>query len=355
MKRLPFYFWLLPFWLAAGAAPAAEVRDLYEAEVVVADQQAEARQQAMRDGLAEVLVRATGYSATAQDPALADLLGNAPRYVQQYRYRTVPATDTMPAALALWMSFDANTINQSLRERGQPVWGSARPLLLVWLALETGSERRLVSAAESVGWSSLETAARRRGLPLRLPLLDLEDQARVTAADVWGGFQETVLNASARYQPQAVLLGRLYHDRQGVWHARWTLRVGEEALHWDNTGAVPDEVLTAGVESSADALAARFAQVGALNSGTQLSLRISDVNSLADYARLLSYLNSLSGVSAVQVTVVESRTVSCRLTLEVGPDAVARTIGLGTTLAAMPAAVPAADPLSPERQYRLLP
>lgn len=352
MKRLPFHIWMLFAWLAAGAATAAEVRDLYEAEVAVADQQAEARQQAMRDGLAEVLVRATGYGATAQDPELADLLANASRYVQQYRYRHAPATDTTPATLVLWMSFDANTINQSLRERGQPVWGSARPLLLVWLALETGSERHLVSAAESAAWPALEMAARRRGLPLRLPLLDLEDQARVTAADVWGGFQEPVLNASARYQPQAVLLGRLYYDRQGVWYARWTLRIGEEALHWDNTGAMPDEVLTAGVESSADALAARFAQVGRLEGGTQLSLRVSDVNSLADYARLLGYLRSLSGVSAVQITAVEPQAVSCRLTLEVGPEAVVRTIGLGATLAAVPVM---AEPRSPERQYRLLP
>jgi hypothetical protein len=338
--------------LVGGAVTVEDVCVLFVAVVVVDVQQAEARMQAMRDGLAEVLVSATGYGASAQDPGLADLLDNAPRYVQQYRYRTVRATDTTPATLALWMSFDAKAINQSLRERGQPVWGSARPLLLVWLALETGSERRLVSAAESVAWPALETAARRRGLPLRLPLLDLEDQARVTAADVWGGFQETVVTASARYQPQAILLGRLYHDRQGGWHARWTLRIGEEVLHWDNTGAVPDEVLTAGVESSADALAARFAQVGAVGGGTQLSLHISDVNSLADYARLLRYLSSLSGVSAVQVTAVQGGTVSCRLTLEVGPDAVARTIGLGTTLAALPGM---AEPLSLERQYRLLP
>lgn len=354
MKRFPLYTFILWLWLA-GSAMAAEVVGLYEAEVPVADQQGEARQLAMHEGLAEVLVRATGYSATPQDPALADLLGNASRYVQQYRYRTVPATATAPAGLTLWMSFDANALGQALRSRGQPVWGSARPLLLVWLAVETGTERRLVSAAESAGMPGLETAARRRGLPLRLPLLDLEDQARITAADVWGGFLEPVLAASARYRPQAVLLGRLYHDRQGVWHARWTLRVGDEAMHWETAGATPDEVLGAGVEGSGDALAMRFSQVVDLDGGSVVTVHVSDVNNLSDYARLLNYLKALSGVTAVQITEVEPRTVTCRLTLEANPAALTRTIGLGSTLAATAAGSAPLDALHTELHYRLLP
>lgn len=355
MKRLPFHIWMLFFWLAAGAATAAEVTGLYEAEVAVADQQGEARQQAMGAGLAEVLVRATGYSSTPQDPALADLLANAPRYVQQYRYRTTPETAGQSAGLTLWMSFDAAALGQALRARGQPVWGSARPLLLVWLVLETGSERRLVSAAESAGVAGLESAARRRGVPLRLPLLDPEDQARITAADVWGGFQEPVLNASARYRPQAILLGRLYHDRQGQWHARWTLRLDDESMHWESVGATPDEVLAAGVDGSTDALAMRFAQVVDLDGGSVVTLRVSDVQTLSDYARLLNYLRALAGVTAVQVTEVEPRAVTCRLSLEANPAAVTRTIGLGSTLAAVGGVAATTDPLHTELHYRLLP
>jgi hypothetical protein len=355
MKQLLFSGVMLFLWLAGGTAVAVEVRDLYEAEVVVADQQGDARAQAMRAGLAEVLVRATGYSATVQDPALAEMLDNAPRYVQQYRYRTVPATATAPAVLALWMSFDASTINQSLRQRGLPVWGSARPLLLVWLAVESGGERRLVSAAEGVGLPGLEAAARRRGLPLRLPLLDLEDQARITATDVWGGFQEPVVAASARYRPQAVLIGRLYRDRRDIWHVRWTLRVGSEIMHWDSDGVTPDDVLAAGVEGSADALAMRFAHVVDIAGGSMVTLHVDDVNTLADYSRLLSYLGALSGVTSVQVTEVTPRTVSCRLVLDATLTAVTRTIGLGSTLAVVTTGSTPPDALHTELNFRLLP
>ncbi|MFA5628122.1 MAG: DUF2066 domain-containing protein [Thiohalomonadaceae bacterium] len=348
MKRTYFYLWALFFWHLTGAVAAVEVHDLYEAEVGVADQQTETRQQAMRLGLAEILQRVTG-GVTVPESELAELLNDAPRYIQQYRYQANQTTPT------LWMAFDADSLNKSLRALGLPIWGHDRPVLLVWLAYEDGNERRLVSAAERTDWSVLEQTARQRGLPLRWPLLDLEDQAGITATDVWGGFWETVTNASARYQPQAILLGRLYEDRQKIWRVRWTLQIAEEVLYWDNSSAVLDEVLAAGVTGSADALAVRFSQVASQGSEQQLTLSINEVHSLADYVRLMSYLRSLNGVSDVQISKVEPTVMHCRLLLKLSPDAIARTIGLGTTLAAMPAGNQGSELTSFARQYRLLP
>ena len=207
--------WLICSWWPAFGASAAEVQGLYDASVPVADQQQPARAQAMRAGLAQVLVRVTGYGGAPQDPVLADMLDDAPHYVQQYRYLTAPpaATATAPATAAaapattaaappplqLWMAFDPVGIDQALRARHQPVWGRARPLVLVWLAVDDGNgSRHLVSASDGSDESqALEDEAQLRGLPLRLPLWDLEDQSKVAVADVWGGFQETLLAASA--------------------------------------------------------------------------------------------------------------------------------------------------------------
>lgn len=351
MKRLRL-FTLLGALLLSGAVMAAEVERIYEAEIPVAGQQNDARRQAMRAGLAEVLVRVTGNSAVVQDSAFADLLGNASRYVQQYRYRAAPSAG---APLLLWMSFDANAINQALRSRGQPIWGSARPLLLVWLAVDGGSPgRRLVGATQSAEYPGLEAAANRRGVPVRLPLLDIDEKRLVTVADVWGGLHERVVTASARYQAQGVLLGRLTQERQGTWSARWTLRIGNEVKHWDSHGASADEVLAKGVDGSADALALRFAQATSAAGGGVLSLRVSDIDALADYARVLSYLRGLNGVTAVQVDKVEPRAVTYRLSVQADTTAVRRVIGLGSTLAPADAMLPP-DTSQPELSYRLLP
>ena len=47
------------------------------------------------------------------------------------------------------------------------------------------------------------------GLPVSLPLMDLDDNMAVTATDVWGRFADPVLKASQRYGAEMVVLGKL--------------------------------------------------------------------------------------------------------------------------------------------------
>lgn len=349
MKRTYFYTWLAALLLYLGSATAIELRDLYEAEVPVADQGTDARQQALRDGLAEVLVKITGFADVQQMPELSPLLDKAASYVQQYRYAAGAA-----GTAVLQMAFDSRMVNQALRQNELPVWGVERPLLLAWLALEQGGTRQLVSAAEGAEWIGLEQAAHRRGLPVRLPLLDLEDQAQITAADVWGGFHEIVQQASLRYRPQGILLGRLRQAGPGRWQGHWDLQVGAEKQSWSNEGDSADEVLRAGAEHSADVLVARFVQAQRSAVGGQasrvLELQIDDVGTLAAYARLLNYLTALNGVSGVQVTAAKAQTLRCRLDLKAEPETVLRSINLGSTLVAAPESSAYA-----QHAYRLLP
>ena len=58
-------------------------------------------------------------------PRLSPLLGNARRYVQQYR----GAPDSQ-----VWVAFDGAAIERWLTQNGQPLWGHERPTTLVWLA-----------------------------------------------------------------------------------------------------------------------------------------------------------------------------------------------------------------------------
>ena len=266
-------------------------------------------------------------------------------------------TAAAPPPLQLWMAFDPVGIDQALRARHQPVWGRARPLVLVWLAVDDGNgSRHLVSASDGSDESqALEDEAKLRGLPLRLPLWDLEDQSKVAVADVWGGFQDTLLAASARYSPQAVLIGRLYRDAQGMWHAGWTLRVGEDSTTWNNDGSTPAQVLTAGVDATTDSLSLRFAQVGDVGGGSSILLNVADIHDLAGYTRVLYYLKSLNGVTDVQVDEVKPGTVTYRLALHVEQKGIIRTIGFGSTLEAASGPVPQPGSQQAEFFYRLLP
>src|SRR5690606_41001353 len=110
----------------------------------------------------------------------------------------------------LWAQFDGVSLSRALRQAGLPDWGTERPDVLVWLAVDDGGDRYLVSESGGQHIAPLvRQAARRRGLPVTLPLLDVEDQRALLFSDVWGGFFGRVETASQRYQPQVILTGKL--------------------------------------------------------------------------------------------------------------------------------------------------
>ena len=45
---------------------------------------------------------------------------------------------------------------------------------------------------------AMEERSAERAVPIILPLLDLEDQSVISAAEIWGGFSDRVIAASAR-------------------------------------------------------------------------------------------------------------------------------------------------------------
>lgn len=218
-------------FLLAGAAGAAE--RMYAVQVPVADRSSPARAEALRQAMQQLLVRVTGERDAARLVGIEPLLAQPEQYVQQFRYLdAAPAAD---AALELNVHFDGTAVERVLRANGLPVWGRERPPLLLWLAVG-GDQRRLIGAdSDHPLYAAAMGVARERGLTLLFPLLDLEDQARVGYADVWGGFEETVLAASQRYRSQLVLQGRLQAGAGG-WRGRWTLHMGRDRLDWDSVG-----------------------------------------------------------------------------------------------------------------------
>jgi len=176
-----------------GISSAANVSGLYEAEVPVIDQAAATREKGVATALRVVLVKVTGDRNVASRSAIVPLLEEAQRYVQQYRYRAVSPTtadgSVLPEeSLELWVRFDAGTLDKRLRDLGVPIWGKQRPSTLVWLVVEDEGGRRLIGTDEESEYLSvLKERASVRGIPMLIPLLDLEDNARLKPSDVWGG------------------------------------------------------------------------------------------------------------------------------------------------------------------------
>ena len=348
MYKLPAIVAL--FLLAALPPPgfAAGVERLYEAEQPVSGQAAGERDAALRAALGEVLVRITGERGVLSHPAVQPLLADPAPYVQQYGYRTRPGAGSPAHPVQdLWVRFDGAALEREMRRQGLPFWGRERPVTLVWLAVEDFGERYLVSAESDRDVRRfVEQAARRRGIPVLFPLMDLEDQIRVRFADVWGGFLDSVVDASSRYTPQALLVGRLHRESEAVWSIRLTLWVRGATHAWERTRGGMEEVLVAGVEEAADRLAARFALRGDGAGATRLSLTVEDVRDLGDYARVSRYLTSLTPVRGLQVARLEPGRVEYRLDLRADLQALEQLIAIDPLLEPVPGA---------QQVYRLRP
>ena len=329
---------VLALLVTAPAFAAVEVRNLYEAEIAVADKDRKTRTESFRLALLQVAVKVSGSRGAAANPVIVEAVESPDRFVQQFRYRSIAplageAKSPESQAFELWVQFDAPAVDALIREAGMPVWGRVRPSVLVLAAIEFAGARTLLSSDDPQGWAEfVQRAAAGRGVPLVLPLMDLEDRSRLRASDVWAGFEDNVRHAARRYQSEGLLLGRVYEQVPNNWQARWWLLLEDGRHEWLDQGESLDAVLLAGVQEIADLLASRFGGFAGTTVASGVEVKVTGIRSLRDYARTLQYLDSLDEVSRVDVTKVKSGSVSFRVDARGGRETVRQVVALGRTL-----------------------
>ena len=337
----------------------APVVDLYAAEVPL--RSPEQLDNSFRAALTQVLVKVTGRPEIVQDQIALAAFANPSALVQQYR---------QSADGQVWVLFDRVALKNMLDGMGQPIWGADRPSTLVWVVVDSGGGRREILPAEpdADGEGSAFTpdqpdrasrsarlirqtllnSARRRGVPVVLPLVDSEDLRKVSVADIWGGFTDSIEQASARYGADGVLIGRATARSSGSAQVRWSLLVGSERESW--TGDV-----ASGPERLADTLAARLATSRA--GSRLLLLRVDGVDSLDAYGRVTSNLRKLSLVESFVVTHVQGNAFVYELDVRADAERLRRALSLRSVLEpdTNRAGTPIGATRAPDLYYRLAP
>ncbi|NOY65789.1 MAG: DUF2066 domain-containing protein [Gammaproteobacteria bacterium] len=287
------------FISTASVNAAVRVDGLYEVEVPVSNQARQERKRALRKGLADLITRLTGSVALEEFGQFMDVLDRTSAYVEQYRYHSSINPDAKAGQkpdLVLWVRFNRKAIQKLLRDQQLPLWGSTRPETLIWIAIQNQDNRQLMSAdEESSFYRSVLTNARRRGVPVLVPLFDLEDQQNVSVADVWGGFTGVIKSASARYATENILVGRVFPSADG-WESRWTLISETDEQHWSGSGKNIDSVVAAGFNGLGDLMASRYALESTYDA-SQYYLKISAIDSLQAYAKANQYLKNVSAIT----------------------------------------------------------
>jgi hypothetical protein len=317
--------------LCARGGHAATMPNLYLVSVTPDATVADQRSAAIKAAMGRVLIRVTGDRNAPFDPALQSMISDAGKYLNSY------GSDRQGQPQ---VGFSATQVDQALVALQKPVWGPERPLTMLWIGVDDGNGGRALLGANDTPQLGIEPApagmnerlaalrkdllavADERGLPVMLPSLDLQDLGAVTFADVWGGFEDRIAAASARYRADAVLIGRVRPGLIGN-EIEWLLVVGAERQALEGLG------LRDGLDAAGDRFAGQFATLGG---GGAAAITVLNVRSSADYGRIVSYLEQQSALQSVDVDSFDNGVLNLRVTARGDAGVLGRILALGGVL-----------------------
>lgn len=335
-------------------AHAVIVEGLYSATVPALDQSENKRRQAIKQGLGDVLVKLTGSRTVLADPGVQGILHQAQKYLVEYGYvdqppvsqinrqlgalpgsqdgdhieepignpveNLTPPDEIMAPRINLNVSFEASAIQALLRELFLPIWPADRQVVMVWLVADTPEGYDFVDLADAGELAaSLEEALKRRGVPFKSPLYDLQDYMALTPQQAWQGSDEQVQKASRRYGIDHWLVLRVNNTTnqadEANYMARWFLGGSGESSSGSVSEPSISELIDAAIGGAIDQYSLAFTyRAGQLGETTQLL--ITNIDSYGDFYAVMEMLQSLEVVNSTQVNRIDKDQLYLNLVTE---------------------------------------
>jgi hypothetical protein len=329
----------IALWVALVTLPASAVQvdSIYSVTVPTVTQSADEKNEAVQQGLIDVLIKVSGSAQVLDNPKVKARLQNANSLVQEFSYATGPESDTK-TPYRLTLRYDADGINNLLQETGSAVWGANRPLIVGWIEVEGPNRPADIIDSDSVGNlpTVVKNAADKRGLALILPLMDVQDLNQVSTNTIANMTLPALETASKRYDSDAMLVGRIMQTDTTV-NSQWRLQLGTEQWSWDIPGTTVDQVLKTVIDNVANTLATRYATVISTTVQTKLSLKVTGVTQQADLLQLMQYIKHLTPVLDVQLAEVAGNVVTLNVSLRGNKQAFTELLALSKLLQVQPA------------------
>ncbi len=337
-----FFSFFLLLGLTTGAG-AAWVGNLYKQEVLVAGQSDDERQDAMGQALTNVIIKVSGQRKTLTTGGVPGALRAPSAYVQSFSYRQDEQRNQY-----LQVNFDQILVNRLLRESNVAIWGVNRPTTLMWLAVDDGGSRQILSSSSELPLI-MESHFETRGIPVILPLLDFEDSLNISAVDVWGLFSDALESASQRYGAEAIMAGRLKKNAER-YSGRLTLLFRGERYQTE-----VNDLVAAGVANLASDLVARNLAKHYAVTASELNIKpkmvVENVKTVEDYATLTRYLDKLTAVREVSVYKITGSVIELELSIDGSVSQLNDALALGRSLTLLPASSSRAEPGAQQTLY----
>jgi uncharacterized protein len=251
--------------VCCAAARASAADDLYRAQTIVTGQGEANRIIGFAACLEDVLIKVSGALKLAGDPRLDAYKSRARDFVSAYDYHDQmsgkPKRDeqgTRDRPYDLIVDFDAKKIDDVLGGLGLKPWSSQRPRLGVFVEIEQGARKFIVTSdarPSELQRESLVAAAAKRGMTIALP-----DAAALTKSNIGGA--EVMTMSSAAWTPvvaaegaDVALLGHLtWNDSDLGWVTEWRMDWQDRPHRWQLRGVTFDEAFRRGIGGAAQIL-----------------------------------------------------------------------------------------------------
>lgn len=272
----------------------------------------------MRQALGQVLSRLLQSNVVSSE-GLKTILNQPDRYISQYRY-LYRSRDTDLTQRLLQVEFNPETLKQALKTKGLVAWGADRPSVLVWL-LDLDQKQWIKTERQADRHQALTVAAKHKGIPLVLPLMDLTDRQQLSYQG--SELDKQVMRASKRYQTDVTLLGQLSAVADNLWDIQWTLFYAGETQQWTAKHSPLAVVMEHGIQGTYERLVLRKTPVlvpvmtvsEPIAETTRVSefkepnrvippgaviLKVSGVSNVNEFAQVTGYLKSVKQLDSHQ-------------------------------------------------------
>ncbi|WP_394248038.1 DUF2066 domain-containing protein [Vibrio profundi] len=292
--------------------------NIFSSEVVIDEEGKEPEVTARKQGMQEVLVRATGNTDVVNNETVQKALRQSAQYLSQMSYGEQEEASTLK------MRFNAAQIRSLLTQAQLPYWPENRANILVWLVEEQNYDRSIAwEHSDSNLRRSIIENSQRRGLPVTLPVGDFDDITGIAVSDLWGSFVGPISASSQRYPVDAVLVIR--SQRQGM---RWTLYDQKPNLIVDSpktpiTGSVSGNSATqaqALIDEVSNYYAGKSAVTVASESSESQLVQFMNVSDAQDFFELENGLKALNSVASLDILKIQNNEVTFRIHLLSSPE-----------------------------------
>jgi len=333
-------YWLLMF-LMINTANALLVEDLYNAEIKVPSKSIslEQRNILIKQEFVKVLEKITGKPKSLS-------IEDVDKYVSKYEYMDTVVNqlkdDEQPNnKTILKIYFDKKLINKALAENGHMFLDEHRPLTIIWPKSFTAA----TFSPEQELLQQIIVLAKKRGLPIILPMFDLKEVEILHADPLDAKLTDSIKQASKKYSADEVIIVEC-NTKDDVLHISWKSIINDwqfndqlaDINNIDNQN-VETKSINFAIQANLfiDKLMEHFVHHYTVGNNSAIAkevvlMKISNVINLEDYVQVEKYLQNLAVVNTFQATKFQAGEVEFSIVATGGKQAIKNAVSTNKLL-----------------------